>query len=159
MNVRYVVLKDTTDRLEGMAGRLDGRVRKIANYAAGTMSRGAAKMLVAAGETSPGRHETGLLRRSIKPKTVRIGPAHYRAIAGPRVFYGPFVEFGTGRRGRRDHSRFARRYGWPHITYKRRWAGMDAHPFLTPQPRAVKPEVDRRLAKALEDEWNGRGST
>lgn len=156
MNVKFVVLKDTTWRLNGMALRMDKRIGKIARKTASDMARAAAKALLQPAKSSQRRVKTGLLRRSIKPQHRRIGLAHWRAIAGPSVHYAPYVEFGTGQQGQRDYDYYSQRYGWPYIHYRRNWPGMSAHPSLTPQPRAQKPEVDKALSEALEAEWNGR---
>ena len=55
---------------------------------------------------------------------------------GTAVFYGPFVEFGTGERG--DASEFP---GKPAgITYSEDWKGMRARPYLIP---ALEAERER----------------
>lgn len=170
MNILYRTIRDTTGVLVGAEDRLDRAIGSVAKYAAGEMARGAARALGEPTATSPPRKRHGLLARSVKPKVERIGPAHYRAFAGVphgRRAYGPYVEYGTGPAGARDWPIYAHRYRWPRIRYSRfrkaprsgrllPWRGMHAHPFLTPQPFLVKPEVEKRLQAGLRAIWEGQ---
>lgn len=61
---------------------------------------------------------------------------------GTSVFYGRFVEFGTGRRG--AASEFP---GKPeHITYSEDWKGMAAKPYLIPALEAARDGLELRAA-------------
>lgn len=61
---------------------------------------------------------------------------------GTGVFYGPYVEFGTGRRG--EASEFPGKP--PYITYSEDWKGMAAKPFLIPALEAARDGFELRAA-------------
>lgn len=152
MNVRLRVIRDTTERIGDMPELLDEGLHDIANWAAGTM-------VELAREAVPKR--TGQLSNMIVSLVERVGSADdpaFRAIVGVPLGskgHGAFVEFGTGRRGIFSHAIYGRKYGWPHIDYTRNWMGQVAQPYLTPQPFAVKDEVDKRMMDLLHSLWNG----
>jgi HK97 gp10 family phage protein len=87
--------------------------------------------------------DTGHLRRSIRVWQWNNG---YTFEVGTNVFYAPYVEFGTGQRGKQTGQ--GKKYGL-HIEYNTDIRGQRAQPFLYPSFDEEKREYIKRIRNAI----------
>ncbi len=117
------------------------------------LERGAKKIQKNAKYLTP-TGETGHLKNSIKTKseTTKEGA---EAQVFTNLEYAPYVEFGTGQRGK--ESNIDRPEG---IAYKANWKGMPAKPFMTPAYLHAKStkEVEQEVIKSIKQDINKLGS-
>lgn len=86
--------------------------------------------------------DTGRLRSDIKIRFTKEGLAAY---IGTDVFYAPFVEFGTGRRGAASNVQVP-----PEVTYVYGpRPGQPARPFLFPALEAERPTFEQNTKNVL----------
>ncbi len=87
----------------------------------------------------PGKkgYSRGALRSSI---TVDHPAGKMDGSVGPGLDYGPFVEFGTGKRGADSG---VEPFGGYH--YGENWPGMDAQPYLVPGMKQAEPAIHEAL--------------
>ena len=90
--------------------------------------------------------DTGNLRNSIKTSS-EITPEGAQAQVYTNTEYAPYVEFGTGERGR--SSDIDRPEG---ISYKADWPGQTAQPYMTPAYLHAKNtgEVEQEVIKSVQ---------
>ena len=123
--------------LSGLSGDVKESARKGLERGAKKIQKNA-KMLAAV--------DTGHLRNSIKTKSETIQDG-----ASAQVFtnteYAPYVEFGTGQRGR--ESDIDRPEG---VSYKADWPGETAQPYMTPAYLHAKNsgEVEQEVIKSVQ---------
>lgn len=100
---------------------------------------------------------TGRLQQSISTRvtsgassvTITIGAnARSEGADGTGEMYGPFVEYGTGRRGASGGATYDGRTN-PDIEYNAAWEGMDARPFIRPAVYDLKDMLIRDLERAI----------
>lgn len=92
--------------------------------------------------------DTGSLRNSIKTQSERKN-GNIEAKVYTSKDYAPYVEFGTGERGR--ESNIERPTG---VSYSAEWKGQTAQPFMTPaflHAKASK-EVEQEVIKSVQNE-------
>ena len=125
--------------LSGLGGNIKESSRK-------GLERGAKKIQKNAKLLAP--VDTGKLRNSIKTKsqTTQDGA---EAQVYTNLEYAPYVEFGTGERGR--ESNIERLNG---ISYKADWKGQAAQPYLTPAYLHAKNtgEVEQEVIKSIQSD-------
>lgn len=131
------------DELLANLDRLGGNVKESARKG---LERGAKKIQKNAKMLAP--VDTGHLRNSIKTKSETTQDG-----ASAQVFtnteYAPYVEFGTGQRGR--ESNIDRPEG---ISYKADWKGQTAQPYMSPSYLHAKNtgEVEQEVMKSIEQD-------
>lgn len=110
------------------------------------LERGAKKIQKNAKLLAPVK--TGHLRNSIKTKS-EVTPDGAEAQVYTNLEYAPYVEFGTGERGR--ESNIERPSG---ISYKADWKGQAAQPYLTPAYLHAKNtgEVEQEVIKSIQSD-------
>ncbi|MEK5038977.1 HK97-gp10 family putative phage morphogenesis protein [Sporosarcina sp. FSL K6-3457] len=104
---------------------------KVGIRKANKMVQGEAKLLAPVGDS-------GLLRNSIEEKTEEKNGVITGKVS-TNLYYGPYVEFGTGQRGEGSPSPPK---SPENLNYRQDWAGMEAQPFLYP---ALKNHKDRAV--------------
>ena len=116
--------------------RLDD-VKRVVRY-------NGAQMQIKAQQKAP--VDTGTLKRSIG---IDIKDAGMTAEVTPKAEYAPYVEFGTGQRGR--ESNIDRPEG---ISYKADWKGQTAQPYMSPSYLHAKNtgEVEQEVMKSIEQD-------
>ena len=122
---------------------LGGDVKKSARKG---LERGAKKIQKNAKLLAPVK--TGHLRNSIKTKS-EVTPDGAEAQVYTNLEYAPYVEFGTGERGR--ESNIERPSG---VSYKADYAGQAAQPYLTPAYLHAKNtgEVEQEVIKSIQSD-------
>lgn len=137
------------DKLLANLSGLGGNVKESARKG---LERGAKKIQKNAKLLAP--VDTGHLRNSIKTnsKTTEDGA---EAQVFTNLEYAPYVEFGTGQRGR--ESNIERPDG---VSYNSEWKGQFAQPYLTPAYLHAKntEEVEQEVAKSIQQDINKLGS-
>lgn len=110
------------------------------------LERGAKKIQKNAKLLAPVK--TGHLRNSIKTKS-EVTPDGAEAQVYTNLEYAPYVEFGTGERGR--ESNIERPSG---VSYKADWKGQVAQPYLTPAYLHAKNtrEVEQEVIKSTQSD-------
>lgn len=88
--------------------------------------------------------DSGLLRNSIEEKTEEKNGVITGKVS-TNLYYGPYVEFGTGQRGETSPSPPK---SDENLNYRQDWAGMEAQPFLYP---ALKNHKDRAVGIVKEE--------
>lgn len=136
----------TLDGLDELLATLSGLSGNIKNSSRKGLERGAKKIQKNAKMLTP--VDTGHLRNSIKTKseTTQDGAS---AQVFTNVEYAPYVEFGTGERGR--VSDIERPEG---ISYKADWKGQTAQPYMTPAYLHAKNtgEVEQEVIKSIKSD-------
>ena len=97
---------------------------------------------------------TGHLKNSIKTKS-KATQSGAEAQVFTNLEYAPYVEFGTGQRGR--ESNIDRPQG---VSYKANWKGQSAQPYLTPAYLHAKNtgEVEQEVIKSIQRDIGKLGS-
>lgn len=132
------------DGLDKLLATLSGLGGDIKNSSRKGLERGAKKIQKNAKMLAP--VDTGHLRNSIKTKSEITQDG-----ASAQVFtnneYAPYVEFGTGERGR--ESDIDRPEG---VSYKADWKGQTAQPYMTPAYLHAKDsgEVEQEVIKSIQ---------
>jgi hypothetical protein len=138
------------------------RIRKLVAMRALDIQRGAKEKLRANGSIN-----TGNLRNNI---IVEFEPGEFVAEVGTvetTAKYAPYVEFGTGPRGKFPPLDALRQWALKHgfdspypVAKKIKEKGTPAQPFLGPTADAILPFFDREVADILEkDEGSDSGSS
>lgn len=104
---------------------------KVGIRKANKMAQREAKLLAPEGDS-------GLLRNSIT-ETVEERNGVITGKVSTNLYYGPYVEFGTGQRGEGSPSPPK---SPENLNYRQDWAGMDAQPYLYP---ALKNNKDKAV--------------
>ena len=99
--------------------------------------------------------DDGTLRNSIRAKTVNKGDV-IEGTVGTNLFYGPYVEFGTGQRGAGSPAPPKAPIS---LNYRQDWAGMEAQPFLYPALMQNKENVKKIVADELREEIRKLGGS
>ena len=134
----------TLQGLDEILATLSGLSGDVKESARKGLERGAKKIQKNAKMLAP--VDTGHLRNSIKTKSETIQDG-----ASAQVFtnteYAPYVEFGTGQRGR--ESDIDRPEG---VSYKADWPGETAQPYMTPAYLHAKNsgEVEQEVIKSVQ---------
>lgn len=132
-------LDELLSNLSGLGGNVKESARK-------GLERGAKKIQKNAKMLAP--VDTGHLRNSIKTKSeTTVGGAEAQVFTNTE--YAPYVEFGTGQRGR--ESNIERPEG---ISYKGDWKGQAAQPYMTPAYLHAKNtgEVEQEVIKSIQQD-------
>ncbi len=134
---------DGLDELLATLSGLGGNVKESAKKG---LERGAKKIQKNAKLLVP--VETGHLRNSIKTKS-QTTPDGAEAQVYTNLEYAPYVEFGTGERGR--ESNIERPSG---VFYRADYAGQSAQPYLTPTYLHAKNtgEVEQEVIKSIQSD-------
>jgi len=99
--------------------------------------------------------DSGLLRNSIQEKTeVKSGVVVGKV--STNIYYGPYVEFGTGQRGEGSPSPPK---SPENLSYRQDWAGMDAQPYLYPALKQNKENVKKIVKEELKKEIRKLGGS
>ena len=99
--------------------------------------------------------DSGLLRNSIQEKTeVKSGVVVGKV--STNIYYGPYVEFGTGQRGEASPSPPK---SPENLSYRQDWAGMDAQPYLYPALTQNKENVKSVVKEELKKEIRKLGGS
>ena len=135
-------MKGLDELLANLSG-LGGNVKESARKG---LERGAKKIQKNAKMLTP--VDTGRLRNSIKTKS-EITQDGASAQVFTNTEYAPYVEFGTGERGR--DSNIDRPEG---VTYKANYTGQTAQPYMTPAYLHAKNtgEVEQEVIKSVESD-------
>lgn len=131
------------DELLATLSGLSGNVKESARKG---LERGAKKIQKNAKMLAP--VDTGHLRNSIKTKSETTVDG-VEAQVFTNTEYAPYVEFGTGQRGR--ESNIERPKG---ISYKGDWKGRAAQPYMTPAYLHAKNtgEVEQEVIKSIQQD-------
>ena len=110
------------------------------------LERGAKKIQKNAKLLAPVK--TGHLRNSIKTKS-EVTPDGAEAQVYTNLEYAPYVEFGTGERGRESNIERP-----SEVSYKADYAGQAAQPYLTPAYLHAKNtgEVEQEVIKSIQSD-------
>ena len=136
----------TLHGLDELLTTLSGLGGDIKNSSRKGLERGAKKIQKNAKMFAP--VDTGHLRNSIKTKS-EITQDGASAKVFTNTEYAPYVEFGTGERGR--ESDIDRTEG---VSYKADWKGQTAQPYMTPAYLHAKDsgEVEQEVIKSIQSD-------
>lgn len=123
-------LDNLMKKLDNLGGN-SHKSLKVGIRKANKMAQREAKLLAPEGDS-------GLLRNSIT-ETVEERNGVITGKVATNLYYGPYVEFGTGQRGEGSPSPPK---SPENLNYRQDWAGMDAQPYLYP---ALKNNKDKAV--------------
>ena len=136
----------TLQGLDEILATLSGLGGDVKESARKGLERGAKRIQKNAKMLTP--VDTGYLRNSIKTNS-EIRPDGAEAKVYTNTEYAPYVEFGTGQRGR--ESDIDRPEG---VSYKGDWPGQTAQPYMTPAYLHAQNsgEVEQEIIKSVQSD-------